>query len=393
MTVFGQDMSYFTAEYMRADGTFAERLIVLETIRDAQMAGVGEFYHQALKFLLLKVPDLRTPSERADAEKSVIILCEGLGAEKYTAAALELWQTAEAFDVVSTNTNDGTAMRAALTALGQVDGKAFVPHIVQRLEFYNIQNVRDSERRRRIQMAVQGCISALEAFKDIRGYRPVFFAVIGPYEQAIQDMAAKALPNIVDDPSEAIIAIIQDQRNDPALKLTAWRMMDQTRMSTASRARVAAAALGVGWLYQTTNRNHQTNMRELRKAAITLMAEVGVSEDSVYIDLEKSYKNNFISNNPDFDEIMITLNTLSAIKSEQAVNLLYKFLQEINGRRRSGPWANKERRIYEWLTACIGKTETKSVEMRLLLTTISRNTAYTSQEQTMAANALRALGQ
>ena len=284
-------------------------------------------------------------------------------------------------------------MRAALIALGRVDGRAFVPHIVQRLEYYNIQNIRDSERRRRVQMAAQGCISALEAFRDIRGYRPVFFAVIGPYEQAIQDMAAKALPNIVEDPSEAIIAIIQDQRNDPALKLTAWRLMDQSRMPTASRARVAAAALGVGWLYQTTNRNHQTNMRELRKAAITLMAEVGVSEESVYIDLEKSYKNNFINNNPDFDEIMITLNTLTAIKSEQAVNLLYKFLQEINGRRRSGPWANKERRIYEWLTACIAKTETKSVEMRLLLTTISRNSAYTSQEQTMATNALRALGQ
>jgi len=392
MTAYSQDMSYYTAEYTRADSSFTERLVVLEAIRDAELKGIGEFYHEALKFLLMRAPDIKTNAERNQAEKSAIILCEGIAAEKYTKAALELWQTAELFDVTG-NANDGNAMRAALVALGQTDGRAFIPHIVQRLEYFNIQEVRDAERRRRIQMGVLGCISALESFKDIRAYRPLFFTKVGPFDAIVKETASNALPNIVDDPSEAIIAIIQDPRNEPPVKLLVWREMDRTKMPNDSKAKIAAASLSVGWLYQTSNKNHQTMLRELRKSAIDLIGQIGVSEDSVYINLEKSYRNNFISNSPDFDEIIMTLNTLAAVKTDHSVNLLLKFLQEINGRRRSGPWGNTERRIFELLTTNLGKTGSKSVEVRLLLTTISRNSSYTSQEQTMAANALKALTQ
>jgi hypothetical protein len=118
----------------------------------------------------------------------------------------------------------------------------------------------------------------------------------------------------------------------------------------------------------------------------------GVADESVYENLEKSYSNNFISNTPDNDEIMGVLNALGAIRSEEAVALLYKFLQELHGRRRSGPWGNKERRAFEWVVACIGVTGTRSQDIRLLLTTISRTTSYTSQEQIWARNALTALG-
>lgn len=392
MTAFGQDMSYFTAEYTRADGTFAERLILLETIRSLEMTGIGEFYETALRFLLARAPDIRTNTERSEAERSVVILAEGLGNERHTAAAAYLWQAVELFDV-NGNANDGNAMQSALIAISRVDGRDFIPHIVNRLNAFNIQNVRNAEQRRRVQMAVIGCINALETFKDIRGYRVLFHASIGPYDAAIREIAFNALPNITDDPADEIIAIIQDPVSDPQTKLTAWREMFRTTMPDASKAKVAAAALETGWFYQTSNRNFQGILREMRKSAITLIRQVGAADESVYINLDRSYRTNFGINNPDYDEIMLTLNALAAIRSERAVGLIHGYIREVNLRRRAGPWGEKERRVFEWLMSSIGVTGTQSPDVRLLLTTISRNTAYTPHERNLATSALTALGQ
>jgi len=392
MAAFSQDMSVYTAEFMRQDGTYEERLVVLETVRDAGLSDLGEFYHNALKFFLLRAPDIRNSTEQTAAEKSAVILCQGLGAEKFSAAATEIWNTVEWADVVKNNVNDADAMRVALISLGQIDAKEFVPHIVQRLNNFNTQSITNPETKRRIQAAVIGCISALEALKDIRGYRPVFFVTVGSYDPPVKGIASNALPNITEDPGEVIIEIINDTSSNPQVKLMAWREMLRTRAEGSSKAKVAAVALATGWNYSTNNKNFQTNLREMRKEAIDTIRRYGVSDDGVYANLEKSYSMNFINRVPDFDEIMLTLNALTAIKSDESIALLRKFLTELHGRRRSGPWGNKEKRIFNWVIECIGKTGTQSTDVRLLLTQIHRTTAYTSEEQRMAENALKELG-
>jgi len=391
MTVFAQNMSYYTDDYMRPDGSYAERLIVLETVRDAGITGIGEFYHDALKFLLSRIPDIRDRTEQDAAEKSAIILCQGLGAEKYTAAAHDIWQVAVLFDVVR-DANEGSAMQAALIALGQVNGTDYLPQIVQRLNDYNTQTYRNPEARRRVQMAVIGCINALETMHDISGFRPVFFASVGSYDPSVGQIASNALPNIVEDPGDVISAIIQDTSNDPRVKLTAWREMLRTRAPDSSKAKVAAIALATGWTYSTSNRPLQENLRDMRKSAIDTIRQFGIVDNSVYTNLERSYATNFNSNQPDYDEIMYTMNALAAVKSEEAVELFNKFLRELHGRRRSGPWGDKERRVFQWVISCISITGTKSQDTRLLLTTIQRTAEYTPYEQGLARDALRQLG-
>jgi len=391
LAVFSQDMTPYTNEYMRADGTYAERLRVLETVREAGLTGIGEFYHNALRFLLRRAPDIRSSTERNAAERGAVILCQGLGAEKYTAAAGDIWQTVEVFDV-ALDATDGNAMQAAFIALGQVNAQDFVPHIVQRLNNFNTQSITNPETRRRVQMAVVGAVNALEALHDIRGYRPVFFVSVGAYDPSILRIASDALPNIADDPGNVLTEIIRDTSSNPRVKLTAWNDMLRSRAPNASKARVAAAALETGWLYTTIDQSFRKNLSDMRKGAIDIIRLYGVSDDSVYTNLEFSYSRNFISNNPDYDEIMKTLNTLAAVNTNEAVALLYKFLQELHGRRRNGPWANKERQLFEWVVACIRRTGTQSVDVRLLLTTISRTDNYTSHERNMARDALNALG-
>jgi hypothetical protein len=389
MTVFSQDMSYYTSDYMRQDATFGERLRVLEKVRDSGNTGIGEFYHNALKFLLLRAPDIKGIAEQDAAEKSVVILSQGLGAEKYTAAAPDLWITVTTFDVVR-NANQGNAMQAALIALGQVDGRAFIPQIVQRLNDYNTQTYKN-EAKLRVQMAVIGCVNALEALKDISGYRPVFFAYTGSYDPSVKQIAYNALPNITEDPGDVISAIIQDASTNPFVKLEAWKEMLRTKAPEASKAKVASAALATGWIYTTSNKAFQVHLRDMRKGALDIIRQYGAADNSVYGNMDKSYSNNFINKEPDYDEIMMTLNALAALKSDEAVNLLYKYLNELHTRRRIGPWGDKERRVFQWVISCVGATGTKSGDVILLLTTIQRTALYTPFEQGLAKNALAKL--
>jgi hypothetical protein len=396
---FGQsaDVSLFRTEYFNNDSTFEDRLKVLEAVRDTRMTGIGEFYHDALKFLILRSADISTRAEQEAAEQSAIILCQGLGAEKYVPAAADLWKTAEVFDVARALARtqiyfEGLAMQEALTALGQVEGKTFVPQVVLRLNNFNTQTFTDVETRRRVQRAVYGCISALENFHDISGFRPVFFVAQGSYDPPVRERATNTLPNIVDDPGEVIAAIIRDPSNNPRIKLVAWKEMLKTRAPGSSKASVAAVALATGWNYTTQDVNFQTNLREMRKEAIESIRQFGVADDSVYTNLERSYANNFANAAPDYDEIRLTLNALSAVKSNEAVALLEKFLSDLYDRRKSGPWSRKERQCLEWVVFSIGATKTENTSVKFLLDTMSRDNKFTGAERNWITAARKNLG-
>jgi len=385
----GLDVSYFRKEYLKEDGTFEERLRVLESVRDARLTGVGSFYNEALKFLLARGANL-SAKDRQIAEQSAVILCEGLAEEKIAAAAADLWQTVVFFDVARDN-NEGFAMQAALIALGQVGGKDYTAHVVQRLNFFNTQTFSDVETRRRVQRAVTGCVRALESFHDVEGYRPVFYVYMGSYDKAIQDIAANTLPNIVDDPGEVISAIIRDPSNNPRIKYEAWREMLRTRAPGSSKAKVAAIALSTGWNYSTTDINFQTNLREMRKSAIDTIRQFGAPDDSILTSLKKSYDENYLSGKPDMDEIRYTLSALAAINSEPSVELLRGFLRDLHEKRRSGPWGNKEKQCFTWVVSAIGATGTQSAAVEQLLNTIYRETKYTSQEKKDVESTMKAL--
>ena len=393
MTVFAQsvDLSYFTEEYNRSIATFIDRLEILETVRNANLSGVGEFYHDALKVLLTKIPDIKTKEEWDAVEASSRLLCQELGNEQYTEAAPELWRLVQYYDIVN-YVNDGLAMQDALVAIGKVGDKDYVQHVVLALDDFNTLHSPNVETRRRIQRAAVGAISALEDLHDIDGYRPVFFAYVGWYDPAIRAMASAALPNIVEDPGEVISAIIRDSYNEPSIKLTAWQEMLRTRAPDSSKAKVAATALAAGWSYPTNDPHNQRVLREMRISAINTITQLGVEDDSVYGNLEKSYANNYLSNSPDYEEIRRTIDCLSASKSDESVDILLKFLRDLNERRRVGPWGNKERLALQLVIPGIGGSQTQSPMVRMLLTTIMRSNDYTGAEQGWARDALRQLG-
>jgi hypothetical protein len=365
-------------------------------VRDLKATGIGQFYHTALRTVLARIPEIRSHADYVDTEKAALILCQGLGAEKYAAAARELWEVADYFDIDKDvnhrDVNDGSLMREAIVALGQVGGSAFIPQMVQRLEQFNAQRITDAETRRRVQMVVVGFVNALETLKAEAGFRAVFDVVIGGYEPGIRNIASSALVNIVEDPADQIIAILHDVRTDPPTMQEAVRVMSASRAPDSSRAKVASALFIDAWNYHTTDRSWVSLLSILRKSALDDILRYGITDDAVYRYLERSYVTNFNSGSPDYDEMMKALNVLGASKSDEAVTLLNKFLRELNDRRRTGPWRRHERQSFDWLIDSIQMTGTQSPDSRMILTQIQRNDRFTSAERRRAQDALTVLG-
>jgi len=384
-------MSFFIAEHNRPGATFANRLEVLEMVRDANLTGIGEFYHDALRVLLTRLPDASGWEDRAIANTTARMLAQGLAAERHLEAASDLWTLAQNFDVVR-DINDGLVMQDTFIALGQIDARNYIPHIVLRLDNFNRDHTSDIETKRRFQRGVVGAINALETFQDPRGFAPVFLASIGWYDTFVRTTASAALPNIMEDPTDIIIGIIRDPSNNPIVKYAAWRELLRSRAPHDSIARVAAVALEVGWLFSTSNLEFQRNLRSMRLSAIDVIRVVGVVDNSVYVNLQRSYRSSIAGATLDFEEMRRTLATLSASGSDEAITLLTTFLRELHDRRRLGPWTPRERQAMQMVIPALGASGTQSLEVRQLLTMIQHTGDYTHIEQGWARDALRQLG-
>ena len=386
----GPDMSFYSQDYFRPTASFFTRYELLQEVQAANLTGIGEFYHDALKHLLAKIPDIKTGEDREFTDYSARIICNGLAAEQYTPAAPEIWQIVQFADTVR-SINDGVLMQQALIALGQVGDTKYVSSIALRLDNFNNSQTSDFETKRRVQRGAVGCINALEALGDPAGYRPVFYASIGWFDRAIQNIAYNALPSFTDDPGEVIGVIIRESNNPPNVKYAAWQEMLRSSAPDESKAKVASTALAIGWSYVTRDMNSQRIMREMRISAMNTIARTGIVQDADYVNLKKSYDQNFVNNTPDYNEIRETINTLSTLATDEAVDILVGFLGELNERRRSGPWDNRERNVFSWVVAGIGDTKTGSQDAKTLLTFVQRSQNYTPAEQAWARNALRAL--
>jgi len=392
MVTFAQDvdMSYYTEELNRTDATIFDIFDILEVVSKDNITGIGDFYEGALRTIFNKFPNFRTSRERLAIQDSARIILRGLIAEKQTSAAPLVWRLIQEFDIVQEQ-NDGLLMNEAMVTLGEIGATEYAPHIILHLENYNGEQTPDLGSRRKIQLGVMGAISAIESLKVPEGIKPVFYASIGWYDPEIRAIAANALPNIMDDPGKIISEIIQSPFNDPSVKYAAWQKLLLSKAPDSSKAEVAAVALEISYSYITQVREDQNILRYMRMSAIDAIRTTRIASDSVYPYLERTYRESFHTPNIDLEEIKLIISTLSALRTNESVDLLTAFLRELNIRRRSGPWGNTEREMMQVLIPAIAVTGTQSQATMQLLSVIQRSSLYTGGEQGWAENALRTL--
>ena len=163
--------------------------------------------------------------------------------------------------------------------------------------------------------------------------------------------------------------------------------------SSASKGKSAAFALATGWesAMQSDNENFMNCLSEMRKTAIDAICEAKYADDSVYDSLEKSYINNFISINPDFDEIKKTLNALASINTDKSVNLLFIFLQGLHQKKSANNWSAKEDQIFPWVVGSLGITKRKIRNLWNLLVVIYKSEKYSVKDRLCARDALKSI--
>ena len=394
MTVFAQspDMSFYTEEYNRSNATVYELLSVLQMVKDENLTGIGDFYQNAIGVFIQRLPNFSGNQDRVAVEEASRLLLRGLASEQHTDSASYVWLLIQYFDIASQQ-NDGYLMYEALVAMGQIDGKFYASHLAGLLESFNDRPTTDIMVKSKIQRVVPGIINALETLGEPIGVKPIFFSTIGWYDNDVKAIASSALGNLMDALGEIIpdiiIGILQDPFNTSTVKNAAWQEFTRINVSSASRARVAAAALEAS--YPPTSRESQAFLRTMRLSAINAIRLTEVSDDSVYAYLERTYREAYETSNTDMESIIYVVRALSAVKTDEAVDLLTEFLRGIHSRRRSGPWGNIEREIMNILVQAIAATGTQSRTTIQLLTLIQGSSIYTGAEQSWARNALSIL--
>jgi hypothetical protein len=160
--------------------------------------------------------------------------------------------------------------------------------------------------------------------------------------------------------------------------------------TSSSNAKSAAFALANGWenYMNSTSDKVDSCLSEMRKTAIDVICQSGYADDSVYDSLEKSYINNFISADPDYEEINKTLDALAAISTDKAISLLFIFLQGLHQKKSMNSWSKKEEIIFPWVVNSLGLTKILSRNVWNLLVVIYRNEKYSKKERIYVRDAL-----
>jgi hypothetical protein len=158
----------------------------------------------------------------------------------------------------------------------------------------------------------------------------------------------------------------------------------------SSKAKSAAFALANGWESYMNSTSDKINscLSEMRKTSIDIICQTGYADNSVYDSLEKSYINNFISAQPDYEEIHKALDALAAINTDKAISLLFIFLQGLHQKKCVDSWSSKEVQIFPWVVDCLGITKIKSRNIWNLLVAIYHSEKYTKEERLHTREAL-----
>jgi HEAT repeat protein len=350
-SLFGQsDASDFYADRFKRATSIGEQLNVLQAVSKGGSSEGSEgsevsasFFANALKQLLWQIPDTRTLKEKTALEECLLIIMEQIGNQQYAAAAPDIWRVVERF-------SNPIVRSEALIALGAIGATDYLPLIIRFLDqntLYPIQPRDDGE-----QLAY-GAVIALGSLGDPSAYMPVFAVANGWYSRWIkEEVAAKILPQLAEDPAEELIKGISNTFYPLQTRYQALIALEASSASAEAKSRGAQAALREGW-------THSPLMSQevvlLRKRAITMLGTYGVADDQAYTLLRRSYTQSY-----DFEEQFVVINTLSQLGTDKAVALLVSFTSDINEQHRYGTLRDTDERLIRYLITALGKTDSEA---------------------------------
>jgi hypothetical protein len=264
-------------------------------------------------------------------------------------------------------------------ALGRIRATYYLPQVIRVLDNMNLKPTPDRLYGERIAF---GAIISLEKYQDPSGYLSVFLASAGWYSMRIRNQAEKSLPFIAKDPSPFMLDVVKSVKYDYPTKFLALKNIEKTRVDNKNKAEVAVAALAEGHLAVTSDVQLKGTLAEMRKLALGMINRYRSNDQSIYQLMEKSYT----GRDSDFSYKIMAVNAISSQRTDEAADVLSKFLMNLNEDRKSGAISREGEQLVREVIKGLGITGRPRA--RTALNTVAMYD-YTPAIKSMATEALK----
>ena len=332
---------------------------------------IAPYLADALDWVLGARSSIKSGPERETYERLSRVLLKGLGDAKYSNAADSAMRAAE-------DSPDPLTKAEALIALGSMRAVEFAERISLILRDLNNQPTTDRDAGEKV---AYGCILALEKMRSPLGFSPLFFASEGWYSKRVRDQAELSLTILLDDPSDAISALLAVE--SPPRLIRAFELEIRSTASPAGKAQIAALALARGISYSPRNKIEQNQLAELRIKAMNFLSTVGPGNGSTAQNIAEAYRIGT------FDERLVALKALGTEKTALSAVALRDIILDIDSAQRAG--LVDETRNALMKSALQNAAINTSKELAPAIQTVLINAGWSSGILTLASTAQKAL--
>lgn len=322
--IYGGDRSEVWSRMYKRAFTPQLKYSVMLNIVELNDRGLIPLLEQILaEDIVANIDNKRTINEEKEFIDLTKLVVKELGELKAKGSASLVYQIYE-------NIEDPLLKADCLIALGEMRATDYVTEIAYILHTKNLRPVEGTGTNTEFESKVAyGAISALDRFRNIEGYSPVFFASIGWYQDRVKLFADKVLVTIVENPIDALIPILVE--GDFKSKEKAMIEVDKCKAPVADKIKASREALKQGHDNVAQTIQDGLVLTSIRKKAIeSLYKNNSSSPEDVY------YLNMSLENGVDLVEKIYAIRTLSLNNSEDAIDALIKALQNFNDRNISG---------------------------------------------------------
>ncbi|MGO8692213.1 MAG: HEAT repeat domain-containing protein [Rectinemataceae bacterium] len=304
---------FLEAQGLRQKYTAALNLVQL------QDPSVAPALSDALTELISTQKSYEQASDKELYAQTVRIVAQALGDYKYIDAAPSLWDAVQ-------QVPDPLVKAEALMALGKMHALDYAERISLLLRDLNFKPTQDPDYGEKV---AYGAIFSLEKLRDIRGFSPVFFASVGWYSQRVRQEAAQALPNIVDDPTDPIMPIIQNEPSDR--KVLALKAEVDSNAPNDRKIQAAVYALAIGQKMVPVDPTDARYLANLRKLALNTLIVLKAQGDAPVAGCVSSYQSGY-----DDEERLLALAALGANGADSAAAALRDIILKLDSDQQAG---------------------------------------------------------
>ena len=315
---FADDATRIYGRILAEADTVQQKYSVAMTIAAKNDPDAAPYVADALDWVLAARSTIKLGPEREMYERLTRVLVKSLGDWHYTNAAASVMRTVD-------DSPDGLTKAEALIALGSMRAVEYAERISLMLRDLNNQPTADADYGEKV---AYGCVLALERMRSPVGFAPLFFASEGWYSRRVREQAERSLPLVLDDPSDAISALLSVET--PPRMVRALDLELRSNAPAAAKTRVAALALSRGVIMSPRDRTEQNQLADLRSKAMNALAATGSQGVSTAADIAEAYR---IAAT---DERLVALKALGADKSSPAATVLRDIILALNADQKAG---------------------------------------------------------